>query len=338
MERAIRDWGSRLHFQFTPDDVSRIRIAPGVNVMWEVVLSVQRLQNRSGEHVYDRWRALVRSRLLGGPGLVAARYLSRLAPDGYYFPDFLTPSADDLDEGIDRVVSTAPRIVARDLDIMARYEPVPSWMTALAEHDQRPRRVLAELLHTYYRTVLEPDLDPAAGRVAVDRRERMAALADGGVEAMFSTFPRYTMEWHQTDLWIPIGLKQPTEPRTELNGRGLSLVPSLFCWRHATFLADANLPPTVVFPVGVPAADEPERTEPLTRLLGAVRAATLLEVRGHASTTELADRLGVAQSTVSYHVGALRDSGLIESERQDGVLHHHPTRLGWDLIYGGSQL
>lgn len=327
-----------MYFQFSAEDISRIRLAPGVNVMWEVVLSVQRLQNRSGEHTYDRWRALVRSRLLDGRGLTAARYLAQLAPDGWYFPDFLTPQAEDLDEGIDRVVSTAPRVVAHDLEIMAHYEPVPTWMARLAERDQRARRGLAELLYTYYRTVLEPDLDQTTGRVAVDRHERMAALADGGVEAMFATFPNYTMQWHQQDLWIPIGLQQPTEPRTELNGRGLSLIPSLFCFRQATFLADANLPPTVVYPVGVPASDTPETVNRLSRLLGEVRAAVLLQTQNGPSTHQLAERLGIAPSTASYHVGTLRDSGLIESERRQGVLQHRPTRLGWDLIYGGARI
>lgn len=325
-----------MHFQFTADDISRIRLASGVNVMWEIVLSVQRLQNRAGEHSYDRWRARVRSRL-DGPSLVAARYLAQLAPDGYYFPDFLTPAAGDLDEGIDQVVCTAPRAVARDLETMARYEPVPSWMTALADQDPRPRRVLADLLRRYYQAVVVPDLEQTTGRVAVDHRERTAALAGGGVEALFATFPASTMQWHQQDLRIPIGLKQPTEPSTALNGRGLSLVPSLFCWQYPTFLADADLPPTVVFPVGVPASGEVERSERLTRLLGGIRAATLLEIQRPSTTKELAERLGVAASTVSYHVGALRDSGLIESERQQDGVRHRPTRLGWDLIYGAAQ-
>ncbi|GGL79230.1 transcriptional regulator [Microlunatus endophyticus] len=263
----------------------------------------------------------------------AVRRLSELAPDGPYFPDFLTPTATDLKQGIDTVAATPPRVVASQLELLARYRPVPSWVSALAERDLRPRRALARLLEIYSRIVLLPDHDQSAARIDADRSTRTAALETGGAPALFGSFPEYVMAWRHDELRIEIGVWQVND----LRGRGLTMVPSMFCWKRATGLADAELPPTVVFPVAHAAQrGGVDRSAALARLLGGHRAAVLMAAQGGATTTELAGWLQLAASTVSYHVATLRDSGLIDSRRDGQAIRHQPTQLGWCLIDGDA--
>ncbi len=49
---------------------------------------------------------------------------------------------------------------------------------------------------------------------------------------------------------------------------------------------------------------------------------------GAETTGDLAASVGLAQSTVSHHLGQLRDAGFIESERRGMSVHHHPRRDG----------
>ncbi|WP_405485841.1 Rv2640c family ArsR-like transcriptional regulator [Nocardia sp. NBC_00511] len=44
------------------------------------------------------------------------------------------------------------------------------------------------------------------------------------------------------------------------------------------------------------------------------------------NTGDLTERVGLAESTVSHHLGQLRKAGLIESERRGMNIYHRPRR------------
>lgn len=66
----------------------------------------------------------------------------------------------------------------------------------------------------------------------------------------------------------------------------------------------------------------------LARLLGATRAAVLVNLSAPRSTTELAERLSLSPATTSHHLGALRDAGLVTGRREGRAVLYVRTPLG----------
>lgn len=141
--------------------------------------------------------------------------------------------------------------------------------------------------------------------------------------------------------WRPPVLEAdyPVDKEVHLRGRGLLLIPSYFCRRTPVALADASLPPTLVYPARIP---EPRsapltgpthaRLEALARLLGHTRAAVLESLGRSCTTSELARRAGVSLSSASEHAAVLRNAGLISSSRQRNCVRHALTPMGVALL------
>jgi DNA-binding transcriptional ArsR family regulator len=83
------------------------------------------------------------------------------------------------------------------------------------------------------------------------------------------------------------------------------------------------------------AASRTPQSDALARLLGRTRAALLESLAEPASTHTLARRHGLAPSTVSEHLSALRDARLVTSRRQRHAVMYQQTRLGMALASGG---
>lgn len=96
-----------LRIHFTPEDLTRVRVAPGPDLLWEISNSVQTLQRKDGERVFGAWRRWARPRLPESREL-----LSPLLPPYGYSPDFLTPSAGErptFRAAVDALLGTEPR-------------------------------------------------------------------------------------------------------------------------------------------------------------------------------------------------------------------------------------
>ena len=128
----------------------------------------------------------------------------------------------------------------------------------------------------------------------------------------------------------------PVDQEMRLDGRGLLLVPSYFCWRYPVTLADPDLPPVLVYPAERaqrPAA-APSDHRALAALLGGTRAAALAAIGDGCSTTELARRIGISAAAASQHATVLRNAGLIASHRQRNTMLHSVTSLGASVLQG----
>jgi hypothetical protein len=131
-----------------------------------------------------------------------------------------------------------------------------------------------------------------------------------------------------------------------LDGRGLLLIPSPFCWRRPVMLADPALPPVLVYPVepepyGILAgvkAGSPGASRPLIRLLGRTRATALEIIDGGCTTTELARRLGVSLASASEQATTLRQARLVHTRRHGSAVLHTLTPLGMALLDGNPDL
>ena len=131
----------------------------------------------------------------------------------------------------------------------------------------------------------------------------------------------------------------------QLEGRGLSLVPSVFTGKLPNLIHDPTQP-SATPRLLLPASDERVRAgglwdgprsngAALAALVGRNRAAVLGAVAGGCTTTELAGKVGISIAAASQHASVLRDAGLITSCRQGGAVLHALTPLGADLIQAG---
>jgi DNA-binding transcriptional ArsR family regulator len=115
------------------------------------------------------------------------------------------------------------------------------------------------------------------------------------------------------------------------------LEPSVFIWPDLYIKRWTVTRTTVRYPVrgagmlwdAVPTATP----NAIGRLLGERRAQLLLLLRTPHTTSELAHRLHVTPSAISQHLTALRDAGLVSSERLGRQHLHMTSQLGQQLLH-----
>ena len=131
----------------------------------------------------------------------------------------------------------------------------------------------------------------------------------------------------------------PCDRDLYLEGRGLVLIPCYFGLYHPVALADPRLRPVLAFPIRAESrllAGGTRTATSVSALLGSTRALILRSVIGGSTTTGLAKAVGVAPATVSHHTRALREAGLITTERHENFARHLITPLGLQLLGGGG--
>ncbi|WP_017618244.1 ArsR/SmtB family transcription factor, partial [Nocardiopsis gilva] len=188
-------------------------------------------------------------------------------------------------------------------------------------------------LRHYYRSAIEPHWQAIQSTVRADLATRTRALMHGGGEALLDSLAPFA-RW-QTPV---LEMNYPVDQDLHLDGRGLRLVPSFFCWRHPVSFADPGLPPVIVYPVGPePGWDTPDDQDSAARALAALVGPTrawILELLAErsATTTDLARAAGVSPATVSKHAAVLRDAALISSRSEGRHVLHTATMLGLTLL------
>lgn len=321
-----------LRFHFTSDDLARVRIAPGPDPMWEVLLSAHVVNQRSGALTFAPWR----ERVL--PGLPpAARMLLRLTPPRGYSPDFLTPvtGADDFETGLDAVLSTPRARLRDDISRLARGHRPHLWMRDLADGTAPAVRGLGVAMRAYYERAVGPYWSGIRAAVDLDRAARTRAWVEGGTEHALRTL-HPSVRWQHPVLSVSTA----AERDVDLAGRGLLIIPSYFCVRAPITLADSELPPVLLYPITHEPAGSDRHIEArsdgrqLTALLGRTRAAVLRALGTGATTSEIAQRLAISPASASEHATVLRNAGLIASGRERNTVIHALTPLGETLLDG----
>ncbi|TDV48847.1 winged helix-turn-helix domain-containing protein [Actinophytocola oryzae] len=323
-----------LRIYFQEADLSRVRVAKAPDPLWETVLGLYRLgADAAGPPVFARWQrqakaAVHEQRLHGAVGL-----LRDLVPRVGYFPDFLTPAeaGTGLSEGLAALRDTPGHRLAHDLRYAARTRRLSTWTGRLADGDRDVLDELVDAVASVHRTVVRPVWDDIEAAVGVERSLRGAALLDGGVEAMLSTL-RPVLRWDPPVL----SADYPTPLDLHLDGRGLLLIPSYFCWGKPVTLADPTLRPVLVYPVEHPPTwldgVAGTRAGALEALLGRTRAAVMAALVVPSTSTELSARLGISTASASEHVGVLRDAGLVVSHRSGRTVQHALTPVALAVL------
>lgn len=317
---------------FAPDDVARVRFA--FSPLWELVRSVRVLKDPSGYALHLPWAHAVRASARGldlGP-------LWELVPSAGYIPDFLTPPPEtpfpDFHAELDAVRATPPEVVAGELRwIDPSWGRTEAWNDLAAEPERTLERVTG-LLDDYWAVALEPFWERIRDLFDGELLRRARALAAQGAEGLFA-------DLHPTVAWATDTLRvdraRGLRYRSELAGRGLLLVPSVFVWPHVSVMMPPYQPVLSYPPYGVATIWEAAPAAPpdaLAALIGRRRAELLLALGTPASTTDLARRMGVTPGAVSQHLGVLRACGLVAGHRLGRRVLYTRTGSGDALVNG----
>ncbi|HEX6499243.1 MAG TPA: helix-turn-helix domain-containing protein [Micromonosporaceae bacterium] len=325
-----------LRIYFTSDDVARTRITSAPDPLWELALSLHMLQNTHGEPVFGQWRRTVRDGLRTSQLGRRMRLLLALNPPRGYFADFLTPTTGEWDvrDALEAVRSTPAATLRGDLTVLAGEVDLPAEAGPLAHGEVSAVRHLTGAMADYYQLAIEPYWRGVRAAVDRDHAARTRAMLDGGTERLLGTL-RPGVRWTGGELQVDY----PVDQELYLDGRGLVLQPSYFCWRQPVTLLDPSRPPVLVYPVerGTELVDGAGGTDgnALAALLGRTRAAVLAQVRTGATTGELARRLYISPAAASQHIAVLRNSGLVTSRRDGNRVLHMLTPLGVAMLSGG---
>ncbi|MYS23500.1 regulatory protein, arsR family [Streptomyces sp. DvalAA-14] len=319
-----------LRIYFTAEDLLNTRVAASPDPMWELVLSVHRLRRRLAVAHYDAWYQQVTEEAAADDLLRRIRFmLMPLIPRSGYFPDFLTPEtarSEGIDPAIEMIADLPPSTLRREVGLIGGRDQ-SGWLQRLRDAAPEARAELRRLLCDYRDVALVPHWAAIRASVEADRALRTRALLDGGVQGLLSSY-QPLMRWNPPVLQVRYAVEQTLH----LDGRGLLLVPSHFCQGTADSLADPALPPVLVYPAahGGDAGRAPVRA--LGRLIGVTRAAILIAAGTATTSGELTRRIGVSAATVSHHVSALRDAGLLSTLHHGELILHTRTPTGSALV------
>lgn len=307
-------------------------MAPAPNALWETALSVRRLRGvrSSGGRARPAAEAWQRTMNAGLPAR-AGVLLELVGRDGFV-PDFLLqPSAPDFATAVELAAGASAGQLAVDLGLsdapgwnggLARPT---RWSKELAGGSPAARQTLATDLRRYHSSSIAPLWPRVRADALADRALRSEVLLRGGVDALLTTLGP---NWR----WQPptLHLLSSSTYDIPLCGRGLLLMPSWFATGPMVmYRPDAA---TVLVHPMRHAERQPAPTDVLGPLLGHTRAAVLGALRDPATTTALAERVGVAPATASQHATVLRNAGLVDTVRTGIAVLHSLTPLGRALL------
>ncbi|MCM6776518.1 winged helix-turn-helix domain-containing protein [Nocardia sp. CDC159] len=315
-----------LRIHCTADDLLRVSIAEQPLPLTELAIAVAMLQRRDSHPIFAPWRRQL-SRTLP----MRARPLLQLISPLGTGPDFLEPPTPNVDEGIDMVMSTPREVVSAQVRRMCSIdrEQTP-WVRLLAEQDREAWSDLEHALRAGYSTVLARHWPRLRSAFNAETAWRSRILARHGLRAALTSTDT-SIRWNGTTLEA----ESPHELTVTTTGQGITLYPSLLWADHplVAFLPTGRLllvyPSTTPLPLVDGEGDPPDS---IAALLGVTRARALQSVIHERTTSELASELGLTVGAASMQAKALREAGLITSQRDGKAVWHQCTPLGMDLL------
>ncbi|MEE4540710.1 DUF5937 family protein [Streptomyces sp. V4-01] len=325
--------------RFAAEDLLRCRFA--ISPLRETQGAIRTL-SRPDRHGYHLpWLRQVRT-LAAGLDLAAVWLL---APENGYGPDFLHPLPEvplaTLEDELDAIRATAPDVARRQIAAALTQTPGAAQSRrgrAMLSDPAGTVQQLAGLYEHAWSALLAPHWPRLRAVLEADVAYHARRLADGGMQRLFTGLhPK--LSWSEGALTAAGHIAQLPAAAVQATGQGLVLVPSVFFWPEAGSAFDPPWQPTVVYPArgigGLWAETGPAASTALVRLLGANRAAILTALDAPTTTTALAHRHDLAMSSVSAHLGVLRDAGLLASRRYGHQVLYERTPLGIAVATGG---
>ncbi|MEU4566127.1 winged helix-turn-helix domain-containing protein [Micromonospora sp. NPDC023956] len=249
-----------------------------------------------------------------------------------YMPDLLTPQPRTgpaeriLDTQLAEIEATGQNDV--EAQVLGTVEahagrPLPTRIRRLAESGGLPRRLAAGIAR-FWRETLHDDWPSLHTVLDRDIAERSRAAARHGVGRVFDGL-------HPSVHWIGDSLTIDThhDHVVDLSDHDFVLAATALSWPTLMFQVDRVPQTTVYYPTNRLGTVDRRDPAGLPEVIGAMRTVLLSDLAIARSTKELATRHGVAASTISYHLSALRRARLV-SRHQDGrhVLYQRTERAG----------
>ncbi|HWG64315.1 MAG TPA: DUF5937 family protein [Streptosporangiaceae bacterium] len=323
-----------ISLMFGPDDPARVRFA--TSPLWETMAALRVLLEPQRRAYHLPWLDSVR------PDAEKMRLwpLLALSPQWGWTPDFLSPAPSRpgtrISDQLARVRATPPEQVSAEISrcLTERSTPAPARAWRLLDDPAATTTLLADLLEECWQLLIAPHWPRLNHLLQADVTYRTEILAGYGLERVLG-------DLHTRARWTgrALVIKSAGTQRVQLAGGGLLLMPSAFLWPDVATVIDPPARPAVVYPArGIAELWQPTTTRhsaALGRLLGPTRAALLQSLAEPASTTTLAARHGIAQSTVSEHLTVLRYARLVSRRRRRHEVMYQQSPLGRELAGGG---
>lgn len=325
-----------ISLRFGPADLARIRFA--VSPVFETLAAIRVATGPQEPGFHRRWLDSVRPRA----DALDLSAITLLQPRRGYTPDFLAPpppsASPRFSDELALVAATPPDMVREEIGLSLRDTP-GSQRTALGRFllgdpaDVLP--FLTQRIQDAWHALVEPGWPRIRALLDADVAYRSRRLAEGGLDGLLPGL-HPTLRWTGDTL-----IREPGgDEDHDLGGRGVLLLPSAFKHDEAVVITRPPWQPAVAYPArglgGLWAPSRGTHDAALARLLGRTRAQLLAGLDAPASTTWLAHRHALAPATVSGHLTALRDAGLIAGERHRHEIRYRRTDLGAALIRGSG--
>ncbi|MGW4299913.1 DUF5937 family protein [Streptomyces sp. NPDC004646] len=319
--------------RFGEEDFLRCRFA--ISPLWEAQDAVRTLRRPDRHGYHGPWLRRVRA---AAAGLDLAP-LWLLMPRRGSSPDWLSPPPlgplTSFEDEIAAVRAADPEAARAETARSLACTPGAlesargrAWLADPA----RMVRELADLLEAAWRVLVAPEWPRLRALLEADVAFHSRRLAEVGLGALLPELDA-RLSWDGRTLTLPGG-----RYARDLGGRGLLLMPSVFCWPDVITGFEAPWQPMLVYPargIGALWAEPAGRTpQALVRLLGRNRAAVLTALGEPATTSALAHRLRLAPSSVSDHLTVLRAAGLLTATRHGHQVLYARTPLGTALAAG----
>ncbi|MFD6339335.1 DUF5937 family protein [Streptomyces sp. NPDC060131] len=326
----------QLHFD--ESDLLRCRFA--VSPLWETQEAVRTLARPERHGYHLPWLRGIRT----AAAAIDLAPLHLLMPERGHNPDFLSrpPSVPlpTFEEEIAAVRATDPELVRTDITLALADTPGAAASPegrAMTADPAGALRKLAGLLERVWHELVEPDWPRLRTLLEADVAYHSRRLAEKGLHGLLGELSPQ-LGWTDGSTLTITGT-HGSHTRV-LGGDGLILMPSVFCWPN---VVSGYLPPwqpAVIYPArgigGLWTRPSDRTPEALARLLGRARADVLCALDEPAGTTALARLLGLAPSSVSAHLSALRGAGLLTSRRYGHQVLYERTPLGIALSVSQS--
>ena len=268
------------------------------------------------------------------------------------YPEFLVPApavrAPSIDDELARVRATADEPVRASLRRVFGDRP---WPDSATELFARPAESLAEIaaeLAECHDRLVRPHWERIHPVLDADIGYRSGLLADGGARSLFNDL-HPDLRWSGGTITINDTGEGLAVFRVALGPDGVVLMPSVFNWPLVSYSKATSSQTTLLYPArgaatvwesgpaaggDVAGGDVAAASGAVGELLGVARARLLVALRSPATTTALAQRLGVTASAVSQHLAVLHRGGLVDRHRSGRTVLYQTSELGLALLAG----
>jgi DNA-binding transcriptional ArsR family regulator len=323
---------------------------------FEIVATLRQRESSTLPHA-RRWYARARARLDAG---TLELLHAVVPPDNPYVPDFLTPQPQQPRETVAGMVAaiakTPAEEVATQLDHLFTGRTVPRRYAdamggeANVRRWRRPppskvERVLAAgetafadetaaAMERFFDAAIAEDWAQVTAVLEADIAYRSEVTSSRGIAAMLGTFGP-DLQWDGRRLTYPSRF----DVTIDWAGDGLLFMPCAGHTEPILFTIYPERSPIVMYAArgtgSLWARPRPvDHGSRLGDLLGATRLNILLSLDEALTTSVLSRIEGHTPATVSYHLGVLRRSGLVATQRRGREVHYRRTSLGDALLTG----